>query len=72
MGGSLELYVTYPAEYKTVTIWGKTKEACIVQEWNNGKKSKKAVAKIKYYNNKPYITCKGHRYYLDTFIKIEL
>ena len=55
-----------------ITIWNKTKDTCTVQEYDFGKKSKKAVAKIKYYNGKPFITCKGHRYYLDDFRQFDI
>lgn len=55
---------------RKITIWEKTTDACIVQEYENGKKSKKATAKIKYLNGKAFITCKGHRYYLNEFKEV--
>ena len=55
-----------------ITLTNLTKDTCIVQKLENCKKSKKATAKIKYYNDKPYITCKGKRYYLDKFTEIEI
>ena len=55
-----------------ITIWNRTKDDCIVQETIYGKKSRKSKAKIKYYNDKPYINCKGHRYYLGYFKEVNL
>lgn len=54
-----------------IKIWSKTSEFCHVQEFKDGDKSKRAMAKIKYYNNRAYITCMGHRYYLDEFKEVE-
>lgn len=70
----MRLYVYYPDNdiSRKITIWDKTKDACIVQETDNGKKSRKSKALIKYYNGKPYIKCKGHRYYLDNFKEYNL
>lgn len=66
------LYTYYKDDNHKITIWSMTEDTCVVQEYSNGKKSKKATAKIKYYNDKPYVICKGHRYYLDKFIKFDI
>lgn len=55
-----------------IKIWSCTKDTCIVQEFKNGDKSKKANVKIKYYNDKPYVMCKGHRHYISEFVEIEI
>lgn len=68
----MTLFVYYINDTANIKIWERTKDTCIVQEFKNGDKSKKATAKIKYYNGKPYIICKGHRYYLDGFKPVEI
>lgn len=68
----MAIYLYYKDDNHKITLWEKTDTYCIVQEYHNGKRSKKAKSVIKYYNEKPYIICKGHRYYLDDFIKCEL
>lgn len=64
------MYSYYINDSHKIWLWSKTKDACVVQEFKNGNKSKKATAKIKYYNNEPYIMCKGHRYYLKNFKEV--
>ena len=71
-GGSMVLLVYHKDANTNIKIWDRTKDTCIVQEFKNGDKSKKATPKIKYYNDKPFVICKGHRYYLDDFTKIEI
>jgi hypothetical protein len=66
------IYAYYKNDNHKITIWSMTEDTCVVQEYRDGVKSKKATAKIKYYNDKPYIICKGHRYYLADFIKFDL
>lgn len=68
----MTIYVYVVDNTTNIKIWDKTDDACIVQEFKNGDKSKKATAKIKTYNGRRYIMCKGHRYYLDRFAKIEI
>ena len=69
----MTIYVHYIKEPDVkITIWSKQSDICVVQEYNFGKKTKKSKSKIKYYNDKPYIMCNGHRYYLDRFIKVEI
>lgn len=56
----------------TIKLWDLTKEDAIAQEFKNGYKSKKSKCKIHYYNEKPFIKCCGHRYYIEQFTKVEL
>ena len=55
-----------------IKIWSVTNDTAVVQEFKNGGKSKKATSKIKEYNGKPYITCKGHRHYITDFKEVEI
>jgi hypothetical protein len=68
----MKLLVKLIDSYTNIKIWNVTEATCVVQEFKNGDKSKKATAKIKYYNDRPYITCKGHRYYLEEFEEVEI
>lgn len=70
----MSIYVYYKEnapDFK-ITIWDKKEDTCVVQEYNNGKKSRKSISKIREYNGRRYVMCCGHRYYLDRFAKIEL
>lgn len=68
----MKLLVKLIDSCSNIKIWNVTETTCVVQEFKNGDKSKKATAKIKYYNDRPYITCKGHRYYLEEFEEVEI
>lgn len=72
-GGKHMTLLVYTVNMTTnIKIWSKTKDSCVVQEFKDGGKSKKATTKIRYYNGKPYINCKGRRYYLDGFKEVEI
>lgn len=68
----MTLFVYHIDNETNIKIWSRTKDTCIVQEFKNGERSKKATAKIQYYNDKAFIRCKGHRYYLDKFTEVEI
>lgn len=57
---------------KYIKLFDVTTENAIVQITSPEYKSRKSKCKIKEYNGKKYITCLGHRYYIDKFKKIDL
>lgn len=67
----MKLLVKTITTTQNIKIWSKSQDTCIVQEYKDGEKSKKATSKIKEYNGKPYITCKGHRHYLEDFKEVD-
>lgn len=57
---------------KFIKLSNVTQNEALVQMQSPDCKSRKSKCKIKEYNGKKYITCLGHRYYLDKFTKIVL
>ena len=68
----MTIYVLQLEANKTIKLWGLTDTEAVAQSFDGLKKSRKSTCKVRYYNDKPYIVCCGHRYYLDKFTKVEL
>ena len=68
----MTLYVLNLDTNKKVTLWDVSSSDVVAQLYDNGKKSRKSKCKIRYYNDKAYIVCCGHRYYLDKFMKVDI
>ena len=72
-GGTLMTIYTFPLNSTSnIKLWSIQGETAIVQYCSPEKKSRKTTCKIKEYNGKKYVTCLGHRYYLDKFQKIDI
>lgn len=68
----MTMYVLQLEANKTIKLWDLDKDSAIAQSFDGCNKSRKSKCKIRYYNDKPYVICCGHRYYLDKFTKVEL
>lgn len=68
----MTIYVLELGTNKTIKLWNLTEDSAIAQSFDGLKKSRKSECKIRYYNDKPYVVCCGHRYYIDKFTKVEL
>lgn len=56
----------------SIKLWGVTEDTAVVQYYSPEKRSRKSVSKVKEYNGRKYITCLGHRYYLDKFQQVDI
>ena len=69
---TMTTYILPLSPTSSIKIWSLLGDTAVVQYYSTEKKSRKSACKVKTYNDKRYITCLGHRYYLDKFTKVEL
>lgn len=55
-----------------IKLWNIQGETAMVQYCSWQKKSRKSSCKLKEYNGRKFVTCLGHRYYLDKFKQVDI
>ncbi len=66
----MTIYTLPLSSTSSIKLWEVTDETATIQFYSPEKRSRKAICKIKEYNGKKYVTCLGHRYYLDKFQQV--
>lgn len=68
----MTIYTHYLGNDNKIMLWDLKEDTAVVQYCSPMKKSRKATSKIKEYNGRKYVTCLGHRYYLDKFQQLDI
>ena len=67
------IFYTYPlGSNSSIKLWSIQGDEAVVQYYSPEKKSRKSTCKVKEYNGNKFITCLGHRYYLDKFKQVDI
>lgn len=68
----MTIYTLPLSDTASIKLYDLTQDTAVVQYYSPEKKSRKSWCKVKEYNGKKYITCLGHRYYLEKFKKVDI